>query len=111
MFDTLEPVPADVILKVNARAKADTNPHTVNLSIGEYKDDKGRPYVPATIQEAARQIDTSNFGYTPAAGLSRYLEATAKLLLQNFDTNQIAMQATTGGTGSLSLLRELFKKS
>lgn len=98
MFENLQAVEADPILKVNARAKADTHENTVNLSIGEYKNDHGLPHVPATIQQSFRQLNTTDFGYTPAAGLPEYLQGTAKLLLQNFDTDQIAMQATTGGT-------------
>ena len=96
MFNHLPATPGDIILATSARAAADTAPEKVNLSIGVYRDEKGEPFVPATIQGALRQIPVNNLEYTAAAGLPAYLQATAKLLLDNFDREQIAMQATTG---------------
>jgi aspartate aminotransferase len=37
--------PADPILGVAAQFKADPNPSKVNLSIGAYRDDTGKPVV------------------------------------------------------------------
>ncbi len=41
MFDAFKQVSVDPILEVNARAKTDTHPQMVNLSIGEYKNAQG----------------------------------------------------------------------
>lgn len=111
MFDTLAQVPADPILQINARAKQDKHDRMANLSIGEYKNEKWQAYVPDIVQETIKSLPTNNFWYTQAAGLPEYLDATGKLLLQNFDKNTIAMQATTGGTWSLSLIQQLIYKA
>ncbi len=110
MFNHLPATPGDIILATSARAAADTAPEKVNLSIGVYRDEKGEPFVPATIQGALRQIPVNNLEYTAAAGLPAYLQATAKLLLDNFDREQIAMQATTGWTQALAILNQLIDK-
>ena len=44
--------PADAILKLSTGYAADTNPNKVNLGIGAYRDDNGKPYVFPVVKKA-----------------------------------------------------------
>jgi aspartate aminotransferase len=42
--------PRDAILGVTEAFKADKNPKKINLGVGAYRDDKGKPYVLPSVQ-------------------------------------------------------------
>ena len=44
--------PPDAILKLSAGYNADTDPKKVNLGIGAYRDDNGKPYVFPVVKKA-----------------------------------------------------------
>ena len=48
--------PADSILKLSVQYKEDTNPKKVNLGIGAYRDENGKPYVFPVVQKAQEII-------------------------------------------------------
>ena len=52
MFDSLQPLPPDPILGLNAAFKADNNPKKVDLGIGVYKDEDGATPVMKAVKEA-----------------------------------------------------------
>lgn len=41
--------PPDAILGVTEAFKRDTNPKKINLGVGAYRDDNGKPYVLPTV--------------------------------------------------------------
>ena len=43
--------PPDPILGVTEAFKRDTNPKKMNLGVGAYRDDNGKPYVLATVRQ------------------------------------------------------------
>lgn len=110
MFNTLPTIPKDIIFQTMEAFQKDTSTNKVDLSIGVYKNIQWWAHVPGSIQQAFRDIDTSNFNYTLLGGRALYLQKTAELLLNNFNADQTAMQATTGGTHALSLLWQMVKK-
>lgn len=46
--------PRDAILGVTEAFKADKNPKKINLGVGAYRDDKGKPYVLPSVQVSFR---------------------------------------------------------
>jgi aspartate/tyrosine/aromatic aminotransferase len=44
-YADIKMAPADSILKLSVGYKSDTNPLKVNLGIGAYRDENGKPYV------------------------------------------------------------------
>jgi aspartate aminotransferase len=54
--------PRDAILGVTEAFKADKNPKKINLGVGAYRDDKGKPYVLPSVQVS--------FGATSRCGLN-----------------------------------------
>jgi aspartate/tyrosine/aromatic aminotransferase len=48
--------PADAILKLSQGFAADTDPKKVNLGVGAYRDDNGKPYVFPVVKKAESLI-------------------------------------------------------
>lgn len=48
--------PPDVILGIYEAQKVDPNPNKVDLTVGAYRDENGKPYVLKTILQAEQQI-------------------------------------------------------
>ncbi|KAL2593130.1 hypothetical protein AAZX31_12G121500 [Glycine max] len=46
------------------RALADQSPNKVNVGVGAYRDDDGKPVVLECVREAERRIAGSQFMYT-----------------------------------------------
>jgi hypothetical protein len=52
--------PPDAILGVTEAFKKDTNPQKINLGVGAYRDDSGKPYVLPSVKKVG---DTHSFCY------------------------------------------------
>lgn len=48
--------PPDAILGVTDAYKRDTNPNKINLGVGAYRDDNGKPYVLPTVLKAEQKL-------------------------------------------------------
>lgn len=46
--------PPDAILGVTEAFKRDTNPNKMNLGVGAYRDDNGKPYVLNSVQKVQK---------------------------------------------------------
>ena len=56
-FKDIEMAPPDAILKLSTGYNADTDPKKVNLGIGAYRDDEGKPYVFPVLRKAESRIE------------------------------------------------------
>uniref|UniRef100_A0A3B4V7G8 Aspartate aminotransferase n=1 Tax=Seriola dumerili TaxID=41447 RepID=A0A3B4V7G8_SERDU len=75
--------PPDPILGVTEAFKKDTNPKKMNLGVGAYRDDQGKPFVLSCVRKAeaviaAKQLDKE---YLPIGGLGEFTKACAQLAL------------------------------
>jgi aspartate aminotransferase len=64
MFDTIESLPPDPILGVNAAFRGDESPHKIDLGIGVYRDQAGNTPVPAAVHEAEQAMIASQTSKT-----------------------------------------------
>lgn len=48
--------PPDAILGVTEAYKRDQNPKKVNLGVGAYRDDQGKPFVLPSVRQAEQEI-------------------------------------------------------
>jgi aspartate aminotransferase, mitochondrial len=48
--------PPDAILGVTEAYKRDPNPKKVNLGVGAYRDDQGKPFVLPSVRQAEMEI-------------------------------------------------------
>ena len=117
MFESLQPLPPDPILGLNAAFKADTNPKKVDLGIGVYKDEEGNTPVMRAVKEAEKRILTSQAtkAYVGPTGSIAYNEVVAELILgptqkTNLGGRRITMQ-TPGGCGGLRIAAEFIARA
>uniref|UniRef100_A0AAY5EI47 Aspartate aminotransferase n=1 Tax=Electrophorus electricus TaxID=8005 RepID=A0AAY5EI47_ELEEL len=75
--------PPDPILGVTEAFKRDTNPKKMNLGVGAYRDDNGKPYVLSCVRKAEAQIAAKKLDkeYLPIGGLAEFNKACAQLAL------------------------------
>uniref|UniRef100_A0A4W5R184 Aspartate aminotransferase n=1 Tax=Hucho hucho TaxID=62062 RepID=A0A4W5R184_9TELE len=81
--------PPDPILGVSEAYKRDTNSKKINLGVGAYRDDQGKPYVLSCVRKAEAQIAAKKLDkeYLAIGGLGDFTKACAKLALG--DDNEV----------------------
>lgn len=101
--------PPDAILGVTEAFKKDTNPKKINLGVGAYRDDNGKPYVLPSILKAEDKLRAKNLDkeYLPISGQADFCKLSIQLALGD-DSQHVAngLNVTTqgiSGTGSLRI--------
>ncbi|KIY68604.1 aspartate amino-transferase [Cylindrobasidium torrendii FP15055 ss-10] len=99
--------PPDSIFQLTAAYKADTFEKKVNLGVGAYRDDDGKPWVLPVVKKAeARLLSSPNLDheYLPITGLPEYTSAAAKLILgadsPAIAEGRVTSVQTISGTGA-----------
>lgn len=101
--------PPDPILGVTEAFKKDTNPKKMNLGVGAYRDDAGKPYVLPSVRKAEEMIMSQSLDkeYLPIGGMSDFCNAAARLAFgEESDVIQSKRNTTVqgiSGTGSLTV--------
>ncbi|PRD22466.1 UNVERIFIED_CONTAM: Aspartate aminotransferase [Trichonephila clavipes] len=99
--------PPDAILGITDAYKKDTNPKKVNLGVGAYRDDNGKPYVLPSVRAAEHKIISQALDkeYAGIIGVPEFGKAAAKLA---FSENSVVIKEQLNasvqgisGTGSL----------
>ena len=73
VFNHIDQAPPDPILGTNTAFNNDKDPKKVNLGIGAYRDDEGKPVVFKAVQKAERLIidnKSINKEYLPISGFA-----------------------------------------
>ncbi|MCX2979284.1 aspartate/tyrosine/aromatic aminotransferase [Halieaceae bacterium IMCC14734] len=114
MFSELEPRPADPILGLSVKFKADTNPNKIDLGAGIYKDEAGHTPVLACVKAAEKhrfENETSK-AYINSAGSALFNE---KITALNFGDHKVVREnrvrtiSAPGGTGALRIAGEFIR--
>lgn len=101
--------PPDPILGVTEAFKRDSNPKKINLGVGAYRDDAGKPYVLPVVRKAEalineRQLDKE---YAPISGLPDFCKLSAELAFGPDSCatgdNRNATVQSLSGTGALRI--------
>ncbi|KAI8818110.1 putative aspartate aminotransferase mitochondrial precursor [Fimicolochytrium jonesii] len=100
--------PPDPILGVTEAFKADKNPNKMNLGVGAYRDDAGRPYVLSSVRKAERSIHDLALDkeYIPITGVPEYNKLAAELAYGDaavLKEGRVATAQSLSGTGALRL--------
>lgn len=125
-LSTVPQAPEDLMFGLSAAYRNDTFPHKVDLGVGAYRDQAGRPWVLPSLREVRdlashyqaftdcgkadrllRDDPDLNHEYQPIAGMSDYLAASQRLVFgshsREIESKQIASLQTLSGTGALHL--------
>ncbi|XP_065200314.1 aspartate aminotransferase, mitochondrial [Planococcus citri] len=107
--------PPDAILGVTEAYKRDTNPKKVNLGVGAYRDDNGKPYVLPSVLKAEEYLAAAKLDkeYAPISGLADFCKSSIQLALGDDSTHlKNEVNATVqgiSGTGSLTIGAKFLK--
>ncbi|ANB11688.1 aspartate transaminase AAT2 [Sugiyamaella lignohabitans] len=100
----VDQAPADALFNLMARYKADTFDKKVDLGVGAYRDNNGKPVVLPSVKKAEYYLiedPEANHEYLPIAGNASFIKAAAKLIFgDSKDVSQIASVQTLSGTGA-----------
>jgi len=101
--------PADAILGITEAFKADSHPEKINLGVGAYRDDKGKPYVLPSVKEAEQRVVKKNLDkeYAGITGVPDFTKAAA-ILAYGPDSaplkeGRIVITQSISGTGALRI--------
>lgn len=114
MFSELKQRPADPILGLSVKFKADSHPDKIDLGAGIYKDESGHTPVLACVKAAEQfRIDNETTKtYINSAGSALFNEKITALNLGEhrvISENRIRTISTPGGTGALRIAGEFIK--
>jgi len=106
-FKNVEMGPPDAILGVTEAYKRDQNPKKINLGVGAYRDDNGKPFVLPSVRLAEERILTKKMDkeYAPIVGLAEFTKYAIELAIGENSTNLSQKNNATvqaiSGTGAL----------
>jgi len=101
--------PKDPILGVAEAFKADTDPKKVNVGVGAYRTDEGKPWTLPSVKEAEKRIFEKNMDHEYAAisGVPEFVTEAVKLAYgadsEAVRNKRVAAVQSLSGTGALRL--------
>ncbi|MCJ1334349.1 aspartate transaminase aat1 [Thelotrema lepadinum] len=101
--------PPDAILGITEAFKADSFPEKINLGVGAYRDDKGKPYVLPSVRTAEKKVIDSNLDkeYAGITGVPAFTKAAAQLAYgadsPAIKEDRVAITQSISGTGALRI--------
>eukprot|EP00928_Gymnodinium_smaydae_P081168 TRINITY_DN64730_c0_g1_i1.p1 TRINITY_DN64730_c0_g1~~TRINITY_DN64730_c0_g1_i1.p1 ORF type:complete len:440 (+),score=54.45 TRINITY_DN64730_c0_g1_i1:59-1321(+) len=114
LFANVPLAPADPILSLATRFKADPNPKKVNLGIGAYRTAQGKPWILGSVAEAEKLVINDPNGdkeYQPIDGKPEYKKAVQQLIFADavIASGCVATCQALSGTGSLQIVGQFMK--
>ena len=97
--------PPDAILGIAEDFKKCTSPDKVNVCVGAYRDEQGKPWILPSVKEAERQMlesTTINKEYAPIVGNPAFVRKALEFAYgkEIMDSRSVAGTATLSGTGA-----------
>jgi len=109
-FKDVQLCPPDEIFNTGIRYRADTSPLKVDLGVGAYRTNEGKPLVLNVVKKAETMIHedkTLNKEYLDIAGDAKFVEVARQLLFgadsPAIKENRVASAQGISGTGSLRI--------
>lgn len=107
--------PPDKIFGLTVAYQNDPSPDKINLGVGAYRDDQGKPFVLESVKEAERRIleKSMNHEYAPIHGNDTFIKLSEEFTFgENCDAlkeKRIASIQCLSGTGSLRVFAECYR--
>ncbi|KAJ5627216.1 aspartate aminotransferase [Penicillium herquei] len=101
--------PPDAILGITEAFKADSFKEKINLGVGAYRDDKGKPYVLPSVRAAEDKVvaSRSDKEYAGITGIPAFTNAAAELAYGSdsavIKEDRLVITQTISGTGALRI--------
>lgn len=115
LFETLEPKPADAILKLIAEHRDDPRAEKVDLGVGVYRDADGNTPILKTVKKAEHWLvgSQSSKAYLGSRGDVAFCDAIEKLMFGEdaVDDERLSTLQSPGGSGALRVAAELILRA
>lgn len=109
-FTNVSELPPDPLFGLKARYQADARTDKVDLGIGAYRDNEGKPWILPAVRRAERKLIDSegyNHEYLLIGGYEPFLKEAAKVIfgrnLKALAEERVISQQLLSGTGALHL--------
>jgi len=115
-WSKVEMGPEDPILGVSVAFNKDTSPLKINLGVGAYRTDAGKPYILESVRKAETQIYEKNMDheYLPIGGSADFCRLSKELVLGSDSPAIKEKRAVTwqgiSGTGSLRIAAQFMSR-
>ncbi|KAH7331345.1 hypothetical protein KP509_20G028300 [Ceratopteris richardii] len=114
-WSSVQPAPRDPILGVTTAYLVDTHPSKINVGVGAYRNDEGKPVVLECVREAEKRIGGRELmEYLPMGGSARFCELAVGLAYgedtQVLKDKRVASIQALSGTGAVRLFAEFMKR-
>ncbi|KAI8906049.1 pyridoxal phosphate-dependent transferase [Gorgonomyces haynaldii] len=109
-FQSLTLAPPDPIFHLTASYKQDPFPQKVNLGVGAYRDDDGKPWVLPVAEHKIVSDPSLDHEYLPIDGLNSFTRASIQLMLGPVNLDKIASVQSISGTGAVRLGADFIAK-
>jgi len=115
MFKHVPLAPVDPIFGTSLAHQADPSPDKINLGVGAYRTNDGKPWILTCVRKAEERILKSdvNHEYLAIDGLKELQEVASRLMLGEFaekNPNKVVSIQSLSGTGALRLGGEFIHK-
>lgn len=109
-FAELQEAPPVALFALSKAYQQDSNPNKVDLGIGAYRDQNGKPWVLPVVRKTSIALandENVNFEYLSQLGLPEFTKAAASLLLSDESSvikeKRVACCQSISGTGAITL--------
>ncbi|ODV80264.1 aspartate aminotransferase [Suhomyces tanzawaensis NRRL Y-17324] len=109
-FPGIKELPPDPLFGLKARYTADSRADKVDLGIGAYRDENGKPWILPAVRQAEAKLVASpdyNHEYLSIGGYEPFVKEAAKIILGEdslaIKEGRIVSQQSLSGTGALHL--------
>eukprot|EP00002_Diphylleia_rotans_P002328 TRINITY_DN11485_c0_g1_i1.p1 TRINITY_DN11485_c0_g1~~TRINITY_DN11485_c0_g1_i1.p1 ORF type:complete len:454 (+),score=88.67 TRINITY_DN11485_c0_g1_i1:59-1420(+) len=116
-FASIPVAPDDPILGLNARFAQDSHPQKLNLGVGAYRTEDGKPLVLNVVRKAEQRIlenQTLNKEYIPIDGIKDFQNLSARLILgqesASLNEGRVVTIQSLSGTGSVRVAAEFLAR-
>ncbi|CAK7337418.1 unnamed protein product [Dovyalis caffra] len=117
VFANIVRAPEDPILGVTVAYNKDSSPNKLNLGVGAYRTEEGKPLVLNVVRRAEQMLVNDNSRvkeYLPIVGLADFNKLSAKLIFgadsPAIQENRVTTVQCLSGTGSLRVGAEFLAK-
>jgi len=107
--DSVPLAPPDAIFGINNAFKTDNDPRKVNVCVGAFRSDDGKPYVLPCVKAAQAKIagQNNNLEYLPQRGDQEFAKLSREVLMGTevpaIKEDRVASVQSISGTGALRL--------
>ena len=110
MFKNTIKAQTDPIFEIYQEYLEDKSKTKQNLTVGEYRNNEGNPYILKVIEKAMKEYIPNSFSYSPLTGNQKFINESIKLIFGKLEEDICGFQ-TPSGTGAIYIMCTLLKKT